>query len=71
MNIMIIGSTGYTGSELHNHLALAGHTITGIDLNWFGNPGNLPHKCQDFSTTTMFNDGPRYGICPRRCHQVV
>lgn len=52
MNIMIIGSTGYTGSELHNHLALAGHTITGIDLNWFGNPGNLPHKCQDFSTIT-------------------
>jgi len=52
MNIMIIGSTGYTGSKLYTHLTQLGHNITGIDLNWFGNPADLPHTEQDFATVT-------------------
>jgi nucleoside-diphosphate-sugar epimerase len=52
MNIMIIGSNGYTGSRIHSHLAKLKHNVTGIDLNWFGNPSNHPYRLQDFADIT-------------------
>lgn len=52
MKILIIGSNGYTGSKIHRHLALRDYDITGIDLNWFGNPSNNPYRLQDYADIT-------------------
>ena len=37
MNILITGGCGYVGSVLTPKLLAAGHTITVVDLQWFGN----------------------------------
>ncbi len=46
-NIMIIGGTGYTGTALYQHLEQHDYPVMSIDLEWFGNPANIPNKIID------------------------
>jgi len=46
-NVMIIGGTGYTGSALYQYLEQHDYPVMSIDLEWFGNPANIPNKVID------------------------
>ena len=46
-NIMIIGGTGYTGTALYQHLEQHDYPLLSIDLEWFGNPADIPNKIID------------------------
>jgi nucleoside-diphosphate-sugar epimerase len=37
MNILLTGGCGYVGTPLTLSLLEAGHTVTVVDLQWFGN----------------------------------
>ena len=37
MNILLTGGCGYVGTPLTESLLEAGHTVTVVDLQWFGN----------------------------------
>lgn len=37
MSVLVIGGKGYIGSELCRYLTSTGHSVTSIDLAWFGN----------------------------------
>ena len=46
-NIMIIGGAGYTGCALYQYLEQHDYPVMSIDLEWFGNPANIPNKIID------------------------
>lgn len=47
--ILLIGGCGYIGSGLYVHLTSHNHTVTTIDVEWFGNVTNPHNLKQDFS----------------------
>ncbi|MDO8732893.1 MAG: SDR family oxidoreductase [Actinomycetota bacterium] len=42
MKVLVTGGCGYVGSVLTTSLVAAGHDVTVVDLEWFGN--HLPHE---------------------------
>ncbi len=57
-NVMIIGGAGYTGSALYQYLEQHDYPLLSIDLEWFGNPANIPNKVidmKDLGHTTLLD----------------
>jgi nucleoside-diphosphate-sugar epimerase len=46
-NVMIIGGAGYTGCAVYQYLEQRDYPLVSIDLEWFGNPANIPNKIID------------------------
>jgi nucleoside-diphosphate-sugar epimerase len=53
--ILGLGFCGYIGSRLHAHLSQR-HTVDSVDLEWRGNPGQVPNKKGDYRRVQNVND---------------
>ena len=51
-NILIIGGTGYVGSQLYNFLK-PNYNVTTLDLEWYGNYANENNIVDDFNNLTI------------------
>jgi len=49
MKVLVLGGCGYVGSALCPYLKTNGIEVFSVDLEWFGNPANIPNRILDMS----------------------